>query len=143
MSSEEDTEGTEATASGTDAASRHRRLVRALLLTMLVSWLLLLAPLPFSLAAGIGALVALVLLVLLAVQSFRQGRPGMAVISLLIGVPATLMITAGSLLSLLFYGPMSEIEECRSTALTEQARVQCDAEAQDSMASWISDLLGG
>lgn len=143
MSSEHDTERTGAATPGTDAASRHRRVVRALLLTMFVSWLLLLAPLPFSLAAGIGALVALGLLIVLAVQSFRQGRHGMAVLSLLIGVPATLMITAGSVLSLLFYGPMAEVEECRATALTEQARVQCDAEAQDSMATWISDLMGG
>ncbi len=113
------------------------------MLTMLASWLLLLAPLPFSLAAGVTGLAALVLLILLAVQSFRQGRRVTAVLAVLVGVPATLMIVAGSLLSLLFYGPLAEIEQCRSTAITEQARVLCDAQAQDSTASWISSLLGG
>lgn len=110
---------------------------------MLASWLLLMAPLPFSLAAGVTALVALVLLMLLSVRSFREGRWGMGVIGVLVGVPATLMIVAGSLLSLVFYGPMAEAEECRSAAITEQAQAQCGTEAQESMAGWVSGLLGG
>lgn len=126
-----------------EAAARSRRLLGALVVTMLASWLLLMAPLPFSLVAGVTALVAMVLLVLLSVQSFRQGRWGMGVIGVLVGVPATLMIVAGSLLSLAFYGPMSQVEECRATAITEQAQTQCETEAQDSMAGWVSDLLGG
>lgn len=125
------------------AARRPRRLLGALVVTMFASWLLLMAPLPFSLAAGITALAALVLLVLVSVQSLREGRWGMAALGVLVGVPATLMIVAGSVISLLFYGPMSEAEECRSTAITEQAQVQCEAEAQNSMAGWISGLLGG
>lgn len=141
MSSEHD--GDQDERPGNGAAARHRRLLGGLMLTMLASWLLLLAPLPFSLAAGVTGLAALVLLILLAVQSFRQGRRATAVLAVLVGVPATLMIVAGSLLSLLFYGPMAEIEQCRSTAITEQARVLCDAQAQDSTATWISSLLGG
>ncbi|WP_193103434.1 hypothetical protein [Brachybacterium sp. FME24] len=141
MSSEHD--GDQDERPGNEGAARHRRVLGGLMLTMLASWLLLLAPLPFSLAAGVTGLAALVLLILLAVQSFRQGRRVTAVLAVLVGVPATLMIVAGSLLSLLFYGPLAEIEQCRSTAITEQARVLCDAQAQDSTASWISSLLGG
>ena len=141
MSSERDDE--QDTRPTMEAASRHRRLLSGLILTMLASWLLLLAPLPFSLGAGITGLAALVLLILLSVRSFREGRRAMAVLSVLVGVPATLMIVTGSLLSLLFYGPMAEIEECRATAITEQARLLCDAEAQDTMATWVSGLLGG
>lgn len=125
------------------AAARRPRTLTALLLAMLASWLLLLAPLPYSLGAGITALLALVLLVVNSVQSFRQGRRGTALLAVLIGVPATLMVVGGSVLSLLFYGPMVDIQECRTTALTEQARVMCDVEAQDSMTAWVSDLMGG
>ncbi|GAA1489085.1 hypothetical protein [Brachybacterium sacelli] len=126
-----------------EAAARPRRLLGALVVTMFASWLLLMAPLPFSLAAGVTALIALVLLILVSVQSFREGRWGMAVLGVVVGVPATLMIVVGSLLSVLFYGPMSQVEECRSTAITEQAKAQCESEAQDSMAGWLSGLLGG
>ncbi|MGO2994020.1 hypothetical protein [Brachybacterium alimentarium] len=125
------------------ATTRRPRTLTALLLTMLASWLLLLAPLPYSLAAGVTALAAMVLLVLAAVQTFRQGRHVMAVLSLVVGVPATLMIVTGSLLSLLFYGPMLDIQECHASALTEHARSSCTADAQDSMATWVSELLGG
>ncbi|MFC7375975.1 MULTISPECIES: hypothetical protein [unclassified Brachybacterium] len=141
MSSEQNSD--RGTASGGRGSARHRRLLGGLTLALLASWLLTLAPLPFSLFAGVAGLAALVLLILLVVQSFREGRRGMAIMAAVIGVPATLMIITGSLLSLLFYGPMAEIQECRATAITEQAQSQCDVEAQDSMAEWLSGLLGG
>lgn len=122
--------------------ARRRRLVSGLTLAMLASWLLMLAPLPFSLFSGLTALVALVLLVMLIVQAVRERRYPLAVIGALVGVPATLLVIAGAVLSIVFYGPMAQLEQCRSTALTEQARVQCDAEAQGSMAEWIGGLLG-
>ncbi|MFC7456785.1 hypothetical protein ACFQS2_06290 [Brachybacterium sp. GCM10030267] len=141
MSSEQNSD--RGTASSGRGSARHRRLLGGLTLALLASWLLTLAPLPFSLFAGVAGLAALVLLILLVVQSFREGRRGMAIMAAVIGVPATLMIITGSLLSLLFYGPMAEIQECRATAITEQAQSQCDVEAQDSMAEWLSGLLGG
>ena len=122
---------------------RHRRLVGGLTLSMLASWLLMISPLPFSLLSGLTGLVALVLLIPLIVQSLKERRYGMAIIGALLGVPATLMIIAGAVLSSVFYGPMADLEQCRSTALTEQARVMCDAEAKGSMAQWLSGLTGG
>jgi hypothetical protein len=128
---------------GDGATTRHRRLLGGLTLSMLASWLLMVSPLPYSLFAGVTGLVGLVLLVLLSVHSFRAGRRGTAVLAVLVGVPATLLIVTGSLLSLLFYGPMAEIEECRATAITEQAAAECDAQAQESMATWLSGMMGG
>lgn len=122
---------------------RRRRLVGGLTLAMAASWLLMLAPLPFSLISGLTGLVALVLLIPLIVQWIRERRYSTAVIGALVGVPATLLIITGATLSLLFYTPLAELEECRSMALTEQARIQCDAAAQGSMAEWISSLFGG
>ena len=124
------------------APARRRRLVGGLTLAMLASWLLMLSTLPLSLFSGLTGLVALVLLIVLIVRSLRERRYSMAVIGVLLGVPATLMIIAGATLSVVFYGPMSELEQCRSAALTEQARVQCDADAQGSMVEWVGGLLG-
>lgn len=122
---------------------RHRRRVGALAIALLASWLLMMMPLPLSLLAGVTGLVALVLLVPVIVQSVKDRRWSMVVIGGLLGVPATLMIISGALLSALFYGPLSELEECRAYAITEQARTACDAEAQGSMVDWVSGLLGG
>ena len=126
-----------------DRVARHRRLVGGLVLSLLATWLLLLAPLPYSILSGVTALIALVLLIMLIVRSIAERRLGTAVFAALLGVPATLMIMAIAVLSLVFYAPMIELQECLATALTEQARTQCDAEAQGSMAEWISGLLGG
>jgi integral membrane sensor domain MASE1 len=123
--------------------ARRRGLAGGLLLAMLASWLLMLSPLPFSLFSGLTGLLALVLLVPLIVQAVRERRWSMAVIGALLGVPATLMIITGAALSLVFYGPMAELEQCHATAITEQARIQCDDAAQGSMAQWVSGLFGG
>lgn len=122
---------------------RHRRLVGGLTLAMLASWLLMLSPLPYSLLSAVTGLVALVLLIPLIVQSIKDRRYGLAFIGALLGIPATLMIISGAVLSMVFYGPMADLEQCRSSAITEQARIQCDDEAQGSMAQWVSGLFGG
>lgn len=126
-----------------DRRARHRRLVGGLTLSLLATWLLLLAPLPFSILSGLTALVALVLLIILIVRSIAARRLGMALFAALLGVPATLMIMGTAVLSLVFYTPMAELQDCLAAALTEQARAQCNAEAQGSMAQWINDLVGG
>lgn len=125
------------------SAQRRSRLVWTLTAAMVASWLLSLAPLPYSLLAGLTALVALVLLIPLIVQSAKERRVGMVIVGALLGVPVTLVIIAGSVISLAFYGPVAELEQCLSTALTEQARIRCEADAQGSMASWINALFGG
>jgi hypothetical protein len=126
-----------------DRTARRRRLVGGLTLSLLATWLLLLAPLPFSILSGLTALIGLVLLIVLIVRSVAERRWGMAVFAALLGVPATLMIMGTAVLSLVFYTPMAELQECLAAALTEQARAQCNAEAQGSMAQWINDLVGG
>ncbi|MDN5820217.1 MAG: hypothetical protein L0H39_01890 [Brachybacterium sp.] len=125
------------------AATRSRRLTGFLTLAMLASWLLMLAPLPYSLLYGLTGLAALVMLVLLIVRAVRERRFAMAAFGTLLGVPAMLLIISVSAVSIAFYGPMSELEQCRSTALTEQARVECDSSAQDSMVALFSGLFGG
>ena len=91
----------------------------------------------------VGAVaVALVLLIVLIVRSIGERRFAMAMFGTVLGVPAMLMVIFGATLNVLFYGPMSELEDCRSTALTEQARVQCESALPDSMSRWVSDLFG-
>lgn len=124
-------------------APRSRRLAGGLTLAMLASWFLMLSPLPFALFSGVTGLVALVLLILLIVRAIREKRYPMAVLGTLLGVPALLLIIANASLSAAFYGPMAELEQCRATAITEQAQVQCRTAAEGSMAQWVSGLLGG
>ncbi len=122
---------------------RHRRRVGVLAIALLVSLLLTLMPLPVSLLAGLTALVALVLLVPVIVQSAKDRRWSTVVIGAVLGVPATLMIIAGALLSTFFYGPLAELEDCRATAITEQAQSKCTAQMENSMLDWLSGLFGG
>ena len=125
------------------ARRRRRGMLGILTLALLVAWLLMAAPLPYSLGSGLAGLVALVVLIPLIVQTFRIGRHGMAVFTAVIGIPATLLIMMSSALTLLFYGPMSDLEDCRRTAITERAQAQCAQEMQEAGVEWISDLLGG
>ncbi len=125
-----------------DDSRRHMRRLALLTVLMLLAWILLIAPLPWSLLAGVVAAAALVVLVPVAVSAFRRGRRGSAVLAAVVGVPATLMIITSSLVSVLFYGPMSELEECRDTALTQRAEAQCRQDVEDSVATWLGDLTG-
>ncbi|HJB09756.1 MAG TPA: hypothetical protein H9786_04370 [Candidatus Brachybacterium merdavium] len=145
MSSEQKNDQGKSSGRGTEetAAARHRRLVGGLTVALLASWLLMLAPLPFSLLAGVTGLVALVLLFPLIVRSLKADRRGVAVMAIAVGIPATLMVVGISLITAVFYGPMSQMQECRASAITEQALSQCDQQAQESLSSWVTDLVGG
>lgn len=123
-------------------ARRYRRSVGALALTLLLSWLLMVAPLPYSLLSGVTGLVALVLAIVMASAAWQQGRRSSAVMALVFGVPAALVLVAGAGFSALFYGPTKEYQDCMATALTEQAVAQCEAGVEDSTASWVTQLLG-
>lgn len=125
------------------STTRQRRLLGALTIALLASWLLMSAPLPYSLLSGVAGLVAFVLLVPLIITAFREGRRGMAIFSAVVGVPATLLIVLGTVTSLLFYGPTAEREECVRAAITERAQSQCKQDAQESMTDWVTGLLGG
>ena len=115
----------------------------ALTLSLLASWLLMLSPLPYSLLSGLTGLLALVLLVVLIIRALRARRIGLAAFGLLLGLPALGLIIANAALSGVFYGPMAELEQCRSTAITEQARISCEDAVQSSMVEWLSGLSGG
>src|SRR5690606_35280693 len=54
------------------APARRRRLLLVLTVAMLASWLLLSAPLPFSLLSGVTGLVALIALVPMIIQAVRD-----------------------------------------------------------------------
>lgn len=125
------------------SATRSRRLTTALTLSLLASWLLMLSPLPYSLLSGLTGLLALVLLVVLIIRALRARRIGLAAFGLLLGLPALGLIIANAALSGVFYGPMAELEQCRSTAITEQARISCEDAVQSSMVEWLSGLSGG
>ena len=103
----------------------------------------MLLPLPWSLLSGVLALVALVLVVLVVRSNWAMGRRANAAFGLIFGVPASLVLIGVSVVSLLFYGPTLEFQECMASAVTERARTTCEAGVSDSTAAWISRLLGG
>ncbi|MCL6422839.1 hypothetical protein Bequi_05470 [Brachybacterium sp. JHP9] len=125
-----------------DSARRYRRALYALLLALITAWLLMLAPLPLSLGAGIAGLVAAVLLVRMVIAAWRDGRRPMAIVSAAIGFPAIASIVLGAVLGALFYGPMSELERCQSRALTHEAQRACQEDVQSSVVSWLEGIGG-
>lgn len=126
-----------------DEARRRNRLLSALAVVLVISWLLMLAPLPLSLLSGVTALAGLVVLIPLVLTMFRTGRRSSALLMAFVGVPATFMIMISALMSALFYGPMHQLQECRDSALTVQAEAACEQEVQNSVVTWMEDLLGG
>jgi hypothetical protein len=125
-----------------ESTRRYRRTLSKLLVALLASWVLMLLPLPWSLLAGIAGIVTGVLLVMLVIAAVRDRRPGMAVLTAVVGLPAVLMIVLGSVTSLVFYGPVSQLEQCRDTALTQQAEDGCQDEVENSVVSWMEGLTG-
>lgn len=121
---------------------RYRRLIGALTVTMLASWLCMLLPLPWSLLTGLLGIVALVLLVLMMVVAWRAGRRSSLILGVVFGLPASVMLIGSAAVTLLFYGPSQEYQECMASAVTEQARASCESGVRDSTAAWVSRLLG-
>lgn len=121
---------------------RYRRILTQLLVSLLASWVLMLLPLPWSLLAGVAGIITAVLLVRLVIAAWRDRRPAMAVVSAVVGVPAVFMIVLGSVTGAIFYGPMSQLEQCRDEALTLQAQDACRDEVQSSVLSWMEGLTG-
>ncbi|MCS6711276.1 hypothetical protein JSY14_04300 [Brachybacterium sp. EF45031] len=126
-----------------DSVPRSRGTLRLLSVLLLAAWVSMLLPLPYSLLAGLIGLAALVVMIIAVVQTWREGRRPLATLTALLGVPVCFMLLAGSALSIAFYSPMKELEDCRAEALTEQARTQCDEQARESSAQWVGRLLGG
>lgn len=110
---------------------------------MLLGWVLLLLPLPWSLGAGIAGLAAVVLLVRATIAAWRIGQQGSAVLTVLLGAGAVLVLVGSSALSAIFYGPMHELQQCRRDAITVASRDACDDGAEESTLQWFSSLLGG
>jgi len=125
------------------SATAYRRALGGLTISLLASWVLMMSPLPYALLAGVTGLVAGVFLVLVAIRGWREGRRTTAVIALVFGLPAVGMMLLSSLTSAIFYQPMVEMQECRQSAITEQARAECEQQAQQSVSGWIGRLVGG
>lgn len=126
-----------------DLARAHRRALGALSFCMLLGWVLLLLPLPWSLGAGIAGLAAAVLLVRATIAAWRIGQQGSAVLTALLGAGAVLVLVGSSALSAVLYGPMHELQQCRRDAITVASRDACDDGAEESTLEWFSSLLGG
>lgn len=113
------------------------------MIALVAAWVLMLLPLPWSLGSGIAGIAALVLLVRMVILAWRDKRPGMALVSAIIGIPAVLTIVLSALMSAVFYGPMLELQECRASAITHQAQDACQESVEGSVVDWLEGLTGG
>lgn len=129
-------------ASDADRSRASGRILAALSVCLLLSWLLLLMPLPWSLGAGLLGIVVAVLLVRACTALWRSGQRGAALFSALLGLGAVVVLLGSTAISILLYGPMHELQECRRSALTQTAQERCQAEVSESTARWLSSLLG-
>lgn len=127
----------------TPAGRRYRKALTSLTLALLLSWLFMSFPLPWSLVAGALGVVALVLIGVLAVNAWKDGRRGSMVIAVVFGLPAALMLIANSVVSAVFYGPTQEYQICMTEAMTERAKASCEQNVSDSTMQWVTGLFGG
>ncbi len=125
-----------------DRLRTYRRTLGRLSIAMLVAWALLLAPLPYALAAGVVGVVVIVLLVQVMTRGWRAGQRGTAVFTAFVGIPACLVLLGSTLLSGIFYGPLHELQECQHDALTEASLTQCREQGTTAITERISALLG-
>lgn len=132
----------DASATPPESTRRYRRSLFGLTGALVAAWLLQLAPLPLSLLSGVAGVVAAVFLVMLILHAWKADRRGIAVLGAVIGIPAVLLIVVASVISLVFYEPYSQLQECLDMALTEQARSECQEETQSSIMTWVEDLFG-
>lgn len=144
VSDEQNTQDTSPRPNGPENTRQHRsrRTLAALTVMLLVSWMLMLSPLPLSLLSGVTGLIAALLLVLVVVQTVRDGRRSSAVITAAFGLPAVAMIVLGAAASAVFYGPLKDVQDCQRVAITERARTECAQVAEDSSVAWFSSLFG-
>lgn len=125
-----------------DRLRTYRRTLGRLSIAMLVAWALLLAPLPYALAAGVVGVIVIALLVQVMTRGWRAGQRGTAVFTALVGIPACLALLGSTLLSAIFYGPLHELQECQHDALTEASLTQCREQGTTAITERLSALLG-
>lgn len=106
-------------------------------LCMIVAWGATLLPLPFSLVAGLAGIGALVFLVRLMVIAWPTPARRSASVTAAFGIPASIVVIGLALLSLVFYGPMTQYQECLDTALTNTAVSSCGKELPGAILEWM------
>ncbi|MDO5661156.1 MAG: hypothetical protein Q4G40_00530 [Brachybacterium sp.] len=121
----------------------YRRSLAGLTLSLLGAWLCMMAPLPWTLGMGVFALAAIVFLIRMVIAAWALQRRFAAIGSLVVGVPACLLLLAATTVTAVFYGPMAELEQCQRTAITERAKSSCQAQAEENMSDWLRDFAGG
>lgn len=120
-----------------------RRALGALSVCLILAWLTMMMPLPWALASGVLGIVAAVLVVRLVITGWRAQRRTTAILTAVVGLPACVMLVVSAVLSGVFYGPVSELQQCRAEAITHTAQDRCQDQAASSISQWLTDLLGG
>lgn len=111
-------------------------------LSLILGWLLLLAPLPYSLLSGAVGLVVAVAAVLAARARWRRGGRASAIATAVVALGAALVLVGSSALSAVFYPQMRAYEECRASVLTHRAEQRCADEVQQGISARIAELMG-
>lgn len=108
------------------------------MLAFAAAWFLSLAPLPFSLLSGVAAIVCAVLLIRSMILGAKTERRTRTYVTGVVGLLACLALIAMATLSAVFYQPMKAVQDCQSSALTEQAKKACADSLQDEVMKWLS-----
>lgn len=108
------------------------------MLAFAAAWFLSLAPLPYALLSGVAAVVCAILLVRSMIAGSRTERRVRTYVTGAVGLIACLALIGMAGLSAVFYQPLKAVQDCQSTALTEQAKKQCADSLQDEVMKWLS-----
>lgn len=132
------------TPSGTPTSGQraYTRNVLMFSLCMIAAWVVQLLALPWSLFAAVFAILGIVYLVRMLRGGSDGRRPGTTVALAVIGFLVCAMVIGVTLISAIFYQPITAQAECLERALTEQARRQCVEQAPEAARQWVDGLFG-
>lgn len=112
------------------------RLLRRLQLTfalLVIAYLLSFTPLPYSIGSLVLGVAAVITGIMASVRVFSVSVPGMLRFTVPLITVAALLFSLTQAVTLVFYGPTKDFQQCQKSALTERSKAACQVEYQRSI----------
>ena len=118
----------------------YNRALQVATVSLLLAWLGMLLPLPYSLVSPFFGTLAIINVVIMLISGWNSPRRGSAVFLACISLPACVMIGLNALTTALFYPVMSEYEQCTDNAITNTAIIDCETKRDEQLKDWLPML---
>lgn len=134
-------ETTENTSIGHDEKKR-RRLGYTFLALCALSFMFSFYRLPFSLLAGVFSIGALIWGIRLFIACVKTKGPAPLLVFSVIGVVASVMSILAAVGTLVLYPIQKSLEECTTSAITQEASVACQTEYKQGVEELYKQITG-